>query len=491
MKGSRPLNSNIREGSNNFPASWIALIFFVALGLRAAEPDRNLLAARSVLKPCRIEITDKANGWPVPLVELRTTHNVRFISDNAGIIAFDLPELMGRSVWFDLIGNGYEVKPDGFGARGIRVKPEPGATIKVQVSRTIVARRIGRITGGGLFAESQKCGTELDWKESGILGCDSVQNAVHRGKLFWLWGDTTIPSYTLGIFDGTSATTTIQPLSSFEPPLHLNLHYFTDSKGAPRGIAKMPGSGPTWITGYASLLDHNGVSHLVGSYVKVRPPMEAYERGLCVWNDATSNFEQLSVIWKKSQSLPTTPLIPEGHPAFWKDPKGREWILFGNPFPTLRCRASYEAWQDQSAWQVLKPQATVLSASDQSEIKPHSGSIAWNPWRKRWVTVFMQAFGKPSAFGELWYSEATTPTGPWGPAVKVLTHENYTFYNPRLHPEFTASDSPILIFEGTYTKQFADKPQPTPRYDYNQILYRLDLNDPALKPAQVSARGID
>ncbi|MBL6707035.1 MAG: hypothetical protein ISQ06_13045, partial [Planctomycetaceae bacterium] len=53
------------------------------------------------------------------------------------------------------------------------------------------------------------------------------------------------------------------------------------------------------------------------------------------------------------------------------------------------------------------------------------------------------------------------------------------------HPEFTPDDSPILLFEGTYTQQFADKPHPTARYDYNQILYRLDLNDERLKPAQL------
>jgi hypothetical protein len=95
----------------------------------------------------------------------------------------------------------------------------------------------------------------------------------------------------------------------------------------------------------------------------------------------------------------------------------------------------------------------------------------------------MESFGQPSAFGELWYAEADAPTGPWGKAVKVLSHENYTFYNPRLQPEFTPAHSPILLFEGTYTMQFADKPAPTPRYDYNQILYRLDLDDPALKRA--------
>jgi hypothetical protein len=191
----------------------------------------------------------------------------------------------------------------------------------------------------------------------------------------------------------------------------------------------------------------------------------------------------LGVVWTKSDSAPKPPPLPQGHPALWKDSAGKEWLLFGNPLPTLRCPATFEAWQDSSTWEVLNPPDS-LAAADGKPVKPHSGSMAWNPWRKRWVTVFMQAFGKPSAFGELWYAEAPAPTGPWGTTVKILSHENYTFYNPRIHPEFTAADSPILIFEGTYTQQFANRPPPTPRYDYNQILYRLDLDDPALKAAQ-------
>jgi hypothetical protein len=51
------------------------------------------------------------------------------------------------------------------------------------------------------------------------------------------------------------------------------------------------------------------------------------------------------------------------------------------------------------------------------------------------------------------------------------------------YPEFTSADSPILIFEGTYTATFSDNKRPTPRFDYNQVLYRLDLDDPALRPA--------
>lgn len=437
-------------------------------------------------EPCRIDVVDRENGWPVPLVQLRTTHQSTFVTDNAGVIALDAPELMGREVWFDVIGHGYEVPKDGFGMRGVRLRPEPGGKLRVTVNRTIVAKRLGRSTGAGLFAESHKLGRELEASDAaaGVFGCDSVQNAVHRGKLFWAWGDTTVPNYPLGVFDMTSATTPVQPLKSFEPPLRLKFDYFKDAAGKPRGVARMPGSGPTWLGGYVSLQDKSGTPRLCASYIKVRNQLEAYESGLCVWNDAKEEFEQLRVLWKKSDETPKSPPMPEGHPAFWKDDQGREWVLFGNPLPRLRCPATFEAWQDSKAWEVLEPQKTLAAAKEGKPVTPHTGSIAWNAYRKRWVTVFMETFGKPSAFGELWYAEAGTPTGPWGAAVKILTHENYTFYNPRLHPEFTPEGSPILIFEGTYTQQFADRPHPTARYDYNQILYRLDLDDPALAPAQ-------
>ena len=450
----------------------VLLLSLVAVRLTAAEP-------------CRIEVVEKGSGWPVPLVELRTTHQSRYVTDNAGVIALDAPELMGREVWFEIHGHGYGVPKDGFGMSGVRLKPEPGRTLRVEVNRTIIAKRLGRITGGGVFAESQKLGRELDWRESGVFGSDTIQNAVHRGRLFWLWGDTTIPRYPLGIFDSSSATTDEHPLTSFEPPLRLKLDYFRDASGQPRGVSKMPGSGPTWITAYESLPDKNGTTHLVASYMKIRNHLEIYEWGLCVWNDAKENFEPLRTIWKKSDTTPKPPPLPEGHPARWKDERGREWLLFGNPLPTLRCPATFEAWQDASTWEVLQPQASFASGTSgiTNRVKPHTGSIAWNGFRQRWVTVFMESFGKPSSHGELWYAEADVPAGPWGPAVKVLSHDNYTFYNPRLHADFTPTNSPMLIFEGTYTDEFANHPPPTPRYNYNQILYRLDLDDAALKPA--------
>ena len=436
------------------------------------------------MEPCRIEVVEKGGGWPVPLVELRTTHQLAWVTDNAGVVALDAQELMEQEVWFSVKGHGYEVRKDGFGFAGVRLRPEPGKTLQVEVERRFPARRVGRLTGAGLFAESHKLGEHLEWKDQGIHGCDSVQNAVHGGRLFWAWGDTTMPNYPLGLFDMSSATTAVRPEVALEPPLKLRFDYFTDAKGRQRPVAKMPGKGPTWVSGYVSLPTREGSARLVGCYMKIKPPMDAYETGLCVWNEQTLQFDLLRVLWTQSEAVPKPPPMPEGQPALWKDAEGKEWVLFGNPLPVLRCPATFEAWQDERTWEVLKPQEALVDA-DGVKVTPHSGSIAWNAFRQRWVTVFMEKFGKPSAFGELWYAETDAPTGPWGTAVKVVSHDNYTFYNPRLHPEFSEAGSAALYFEGTYTKEFAQHAAPTPRYDYNQVLYRLDLDDPGLEAARV------
>ena len=436
--------------------------------------------------PCRIQVIDAENGWPVPLVKLETVHHVAFFTDNAGVAAFDVPELMGRETWLTVSSDSYQVDADGFGFRGVRITPQSGKTIEIKIKRTSIAKRLGRLTGGGLFAESQKCGDYLDWLESGVLGSDSVQNAVHRGRMFWAWGDTKVAHYPLGLFHMTSATSELRPLAKFAPPIKPALDYFRDDKGRVRNVADMGSEGPTWISGYVSLPDAAGEPRLVGCYAKIRGFLEAYRHGLCVWNDAGENFESVKILWEKEQAGAdqSPPPLPVGHPVFWTDSEGQAWLLFGDPLPTLKMPATFEAWSDPSQWQQLHPDKTV-PAVDGSKVEAHRGSVAWNEWRQRWVTVFGQSGGQPSQLGEIWYAEADSPLGPWGPAIKVLSHQSHTFYNPRLHPEFTPQGSPILLFEGTYTNTFTRKPVPpaTPRHDYNQILYRLDLDDAALAPA--------
>jgi len=457
---------------------WFRVLAFVTISLDISAPQA--CAEQGKFAPCRINVVERGSGWPVPLVELRTTHNVRFVSDNAGVIAMDLPELMGVESWFAVEGHGYEVKPDGFGYRGVKITPTPGGNLTVEVERVLPAKRLGRITGGGLFGESQQLGLEADWHEQGILGCDTVQTAVHNGQLFWAWGDTTLANHPLGLFDMTGATTKLRPLARFEPPVRLRYNYFTNDEGRPRVVAPMPGSGPTWMSGTISLPDESGEQKLVGAYEKIAPPLSAYQTGLCVWDEAAHRFNPYKVLWSKADGPRHPAPYPSGHPVLWTDEAGQEWALFGDPFPHLRCEATFEAWSDPQRWQLLKPQESVPTASGGKQIRPHRGSIAYSRFRKKWVAIFTQLGGEASSLGEIWYAEAEQPAGPWAGARQVVTHNKYTFYNPHLHPEFTDDDSPIVLFEGTYTKTFAGNGEATPRYEYNQVLYRLDLDDPAL-----------
>ncbi|MFM8281917.1 MAG: hypothetical protein ACKOCW_00025 [Planctomycetaceae bacterium] len=461
------------------PVAW-ALLTLVAAPWPTVAEERPTAETPPGGAPCRIEIVERESGWPVPLVELRTTHQARFVSDNAGVIALDLPEAMGQETWFDVRGHGYGVAADGFGNRGVRLVPRPGATLRVEVERSIIARRLGRLTGAGLFAEDERSGGGPRVAERrGVFGCDSVRVATHRGRLHWAWGDTTVPRYPLGVFDTTGATTGLAPLTAPVPPLALSFDMFVTDGARPRGICPMPGSGPTWIGGLISLPDASGTDRLVATYVKIRAALEPYEAGLCVWDDGAAVFRPHRLVWARSDAAPLPPPLPDGHPVRYRDPAGGERVVFGDPLPTLECAATFEAWENPAAWLALVPQPSI-ARRDGAAVVPHRGSIAWNGWRRRWITVFTEKFGSPSALGEVWYAEAPAPTGPWAGAVKVLSHDNYSFYNPRIDAELTAADGPVVLFEGTYSATFAADPVPTPRYDYNQVLYRLDLDDPRL-----------
>src|SRR5690606_29127419 len=163
----------------------------VSLLLILSSAHASIIAAQSP-QPFRVEIVEDGTNHPVPLVLLRTTGEIRFVSDNAGLIAVDAPELMNRETWFFVDADGYEVPADGFGYRGIRLTPTPGGRATLTVTRTSIAQRLGRLTGAGRFAESHQLGEHLDTTRSDIVGCDSTQFAIHNGRLHWIWGDTSL-----------------------------------------------------------------------------------------------------------------------------------------------------------------------------------------------------------------------------------------------------------------------------------------------------------
>lgn len=431
------------------------------------------------VEPCKVKVVDAENGWPVPLVFLTTTHAQRYVTDNAGVAAIDSPELMGRETWFTVKSHGYGMKKDGFGNAGFRFVPRPGGEHVVKVTRNQIAKRLGRVGGAGLFAESQKCGERLDARESGEFGRDSVQTALYKGRVFWLWGDTNMQNYPLGIFNVTAATTPAPAFPSMVPPVDPPYRPFTNAKGRLRGVIERQGGGPIWIFGLVTVKDVKGDEHLCGAWSQIKEFCTPEKTGLCEWDDKEQRFKIVKTVWTRSAERPKSPRMPDCTVSRYIGPKGKKWLLFGNPFPFLRIPDSYEAYLDESKWEkVEKP--TKIRARDGSEVTPASGHMAWSGYRRKYVAIVQQKFGKPSGFGEVWYVESESPYGPWEDAVKVLTHDNYTFYNPVIHMEGRDPKSPVLLFEGTYTSSFADRPPKTPRWDYTQVLYRLDLDDPKL-----------
>ncbi|WP_341185672.1 hypothetical protein [Paenibacillus sp. FSL H7-0756] len=59
-----------------------------------------------------------------------------------------------------------------------------------------------------------------------------------------------------------------------------------------------------------------------------------------------------------------------------------------------------------------------------------------------------------------------------------------TFYNVAQHKYFNKDGGRVIYFEGTYTNTFTSH-VPTPRYNYNQVMYKLDLANPKLGLAPV------
>lgn len=438
-----------------------------------------LFLAAGPVKPFAITVVDEQTGRGVPLIELRTTNHLRYVTDSNGVVAFDEPSLMDADVFFSVSGHGYEFPKDGFGFRGAKLRTTPGGSATVKVKRLNIAERLYRITGDGVYADSLKVGRDVPFRNPGknaqVLGCDSVVMTPYRDKLFWIWGDTNRASYPLGNFH-TTAATSARP----DPERGIEFEYFTDGKGFVKGIAPMPGKGPTWVESLVTLPGKDGRERLWASYIKVEG-LKAHGRGLAVFNDEKQVFE-------KAADLPLdTPTPPKGHTF-----RHEGYVYFGHPFPLVRVPATeaaftdlkqYEAFTVQNGWrkgETPESPGPLLDRATGKAVRMHNGSVNWNSYRKKWVMIGNEIGGKPSHLGEVWYAEADAPTGPWRDAVKIVTHDRMDFYNPKHHPAFDRDGGRVIYFEGTYTNTFSGNPNQTPRYEYNQVMYKLDLADERL-----------
>jgi hypothetical protein len=475
----------------------------------------------------RIQVVDKETGRGVPLVELKTVNQIRYVTDSNGVAAFDEPGLFNRKVFFFLTSHGYEAAKDNFGYRGRALEITEGGSARIEVLRLNIAERLYRVTGAGIYRDSLLTGDRVPIREpvlNGlVLGQDSVVNALYQGKIHWFWGDTNRPDYPLGNFHVPGATSERPGQGGLDPDAGVDLSYFLDDKGFARPTAPIAGEGPTWLSGLVVLADGEGRERMFANYVKIRNQLEVYQRGLVEFRPETHRFEKVAQFPDASVHPGDS---PSGHPFLFRD-RGVEYIYYANPYPLIRVPADPELLKDPLSFEsftCLKPGTTrtqqqldwgpdgspryawkrnaqVLPQDQQNKliaagrIKPqeallhlrdpdlgkvvlaHGGSVYWNAYRGRWVMIAVESFGSTSFLGEVWYAEADAPLGPWVYARKIVTHDKYSFYNPKQHPMFDKENGRIIYFEGTYTTTFSGNNNPTPRYDYNQVMYRLDLSD--------------
>ncbi len=477
-----------------------------------------------------IEVVDAQTGRGVPLIELRTTNDIRHVTDSAGLVAFHEPGLMDRDVFFFVSGHGYRFPADGFDIRGTTLRTTPGGSARLEVERLNIAERLYRVTGQGIYRDSVMLGRrapiDRPLLNGRVMGQDSVLQAVYDGKIYWFWGDTARESYALGHFATAGATSPPPGPGRLDPALGVNLTYFVDDQGFSRPMAPLPEPGMVWLDGLLTLDDDTGQTRMLCHYARMKSLGERLGHGLMVFNDQTRTFERTITLRDDA------PLHPRGHPLRVTHDDGDDYFYFATPYPMTRVRAIWAAVTDPAAYEAftclepgtrydtddprlerdaagravwawkrdtdfidptrqkelidagaLGPDEAWIDTRDAESgelITLHGGSVAWNPYRGRWIMIAVE-IGGTSLLGEVWYAEADTPHGPWPRAVKVVTHDDYSFYNPRHHPVFDQDGGRLIYFEGTYTHTFSGTLTPTPRYSYNQAMYRLDLSDPRLR----------
>jgi hypothetical protein len=480
-----------------------------------------------------IQVVDDQTGRGVPLVELTTVNQLQYVTDSAGWVAFHEPGLMGQRVFFHIRSHGYEYPKDGFGFAGVALHVQAREKARIRIKRNNIAERLYRVTGEGIYRDSVLLGEKPPLREplgSGMVaGQDSVFGEIYRGKIFWFWGDTMKMSYPLGHFWMAGATSELPNRGGLDPAAGINLRYFVDKQGFSRPVARMGiEKGLIWADGFLTLEDETGRERLVCHYAHMESLEKMLGHGLALWNDDREEFELV-----KSLDMKYIRLFPaQAHPFRLQD-NGVDYLNFGDVFPNVRVQAQWQHYFDPESYEAftcLEMDSTeekpVLSRAKDGQLlyqwkrnaspmdgvteqklvaagkmnineahflprdvesgRPiilHRGSVRWNAHRQCWIMIATE-IGGTSHLGETWYAEASFPTGPWRSARKIVTHHRYSFYNPVHHQFFDQEGGRWIYFEGTYTHTFSGNSAATPRYDYNQIMYRLDLDDPRLAAAK-------
>ena len=224
-------------------------------------------------------------------------------------------------------------------------------------------------------------------------------------------------------------------------------------------------------------------------------------------------------------------MYPEGHTFQRTDPAGATHVYFCQPYPWVRCVATVEGLKDPAHYEgytCLAPGATRAGPA----AGPGRRGASCPGWKARTPPLDFETQKKLIEAGSLSADEAplrlkNVETGEevrvsWGGrglerlsqpvglrvrgdvrrdvvagggllrrgrcaggAVDRGSQDRHARQVHVLQPPAPPVFRPgrwrrLIYFEGTYSRTFSGNPVATPRYDYNQVMYRLDLADPRL-----------
>ncbi|MHC4111890.1 MAG: hypothetical protein ACYSUY_12515, partial [Planctomycetota bacterium] len=245
----------------------LVLFSFSSAASRKQNPFTNEEPSSQYFK---IQVIDRQTGRGVPLVELRTTNNIRYFTDSHGIVAFHEPGLMDIEVFFFVESHGYEFPKDGFGMRGKRLKVSRGGNAVIKIDRLNIAERLYRVTGQGIYRDSVLTGHQAPLKNpvlnGQVMGQDSVYTCLYRGRLFWMWGDTGRPSYPLGNFSMSGAVSDLPGHGGLDPAIGINLKYYVDENGFSKKMCPLKERGMVWADGLLTVKDNGGKQRMIAKF---------------------------------------------------------------------------------------------------------------------------------------------------------------------------------------------------------------------------------
>jgi hypothetical protein len=403
-----------------------------------------------------VRVVDDATDRGVPLVELKLWNEVKYWTDSAGVAALDEPSFAGQEVVIGVRSHGYEYIEDSPVEGSAVVTLVPGEIVELRVHRTMIAERLYRLTGEGVYRDSLMAGLPVPpGTEPGeppfngqVLGQDTVSAALYGGKIFWIWGDTIGPAY--WNFAVSAATSELTD----EPSVAVNYRYFTDAEGRAREMLPLPGDGLVWIEGLIPMSDLEGEERLIATYTRQDGLTFPDECGLALFDKSSQLFRPWVQLPCRDHHTSSHPFLHDGY-----------WYLY----PWLRVPNDWNAIQDSNLWEKRDVQLPT------DNMRP--SCVVWNEHRQRWVLLLENT-------GDVYYAEAEQPEGPYDEPVKIIHHDRYNFYNVATHTFFNEDGGRTIYLEGTYTDTFSGATEKTPRYNYNQVMYRLRLDDPRLQAAR-------